>query len=457
MKRIQTIGWAQLTVAAALAFGVTAGDLLAQPGRGRETDQPRRQIDRQPGQFQPGGGRLGGMQDRFAELFKPSFTSADLEQLVDRVGLREDQAAAADALFQTYLEQFNAAAEIWRGEIEAVREQMRRDRDMSRTREIPAMMLTWRAERSKMARSFQEDVQLLLDERQQSRWTDWERAYRRSQALPEGRLAGEQVNLIELVEEMDLSLEESSDLLELLGEYEVDLDRALRARDAALPEIEQELAEALQAEDVDLALGAHEAAQELRRAVQEVNRRYASRCEAVLPTEHQAAFDRKVREMSYPQVFRPTRLETAFPAALKLDTVDADQQATIASLQERYMQELQASRERQIELIDAAEASDEPRWLERLRAREESGDDIEDRRDRRRFDPENMPEEWRVRMELRELERETLRHLREALTEEQIEQLRESLGMDERGFEEGRPGRRDRLERRGPGREGRGG
>ncbi len=429
--------------ATALLCGMTAG-AWAQPGRDRDSDE-RRDRWMQPGrEGQPG--RFGGM-EHFTEMFQPGFTSKDLDELAQRVGLSEDQAAAAEALFQGYLEQFNASAQIWRSEIEAMREEMREERDFSRLREIPALMLKWRAERAKMGQALQEEVKLLLDEKQQSRWVDWERAYRRQHALPEGRLAGEQLNLIELVEELDLSLAASGDLLDVLSQYEHELDRALQERETALPEVEQTMSEAMQEQDVEVALSAYKAGQELRQKVQEVNRRFAARCQALLPAERQQAFARKVQELSYPQVFRPTRAEGAFAAVLNLESLDRDQRAAVESLQERYQKDLEANRQAQIKQIDGAETSDEPRWLERMRQREEGdGEDGGDWRDR--FDPENMPDEMRVRMEQRELERDTLRHLRDTLTEQQLESLRDVIGEEREGWRPGGPG--------GPGRPGEG-
>jgi hypothetical protein len=423
----------------ALILGVAAADLQAQPGRNNQDSrqaQPGQRTQpgqRQGGQGQPGrqGGRQGGFGQDMTSMFEPDFTSKDLDDMARKVAFAEDQQAAAEALFQVYLEEFNASAEIWQSEIEALREELRQERDFSRMREIPAMMLSWRAEKSKMGQAFQEEIQLLLGEKQQSRWTTWERAYRRTHSLPEGRLAGEQLNLISLIEEMQLSLSDSGEVLDLLGQYEVELDRALQERETALPEVEQAMSEALQEQNVDIALSAYQAGQELRKKVQEVNRRFASRCQAVLPAEHQPSFARKVQELSYPQVFRTTRTEGTFQAVLNLDSLSSDQARSIESLQERYLKDLEAKRVEQIKQIDEAEASSEPRWLERMR-----DTDQDQQRDRRQqFDPENMPPEFRLRMEMRELEQDTMRHVRDVLSEEQLERLQAVVGDEGgRGF-----------------------
>ncbi|HEB60472.1 MAG TPA: hypothetical protein ENJ06_01465 [Phycisphaeraceae bacterium] len=425
-----------LLAAGSMLFPVAA---QAQPGNGLRQGQP---VQGQParGQRGPGmrgnrGGRGGGgFRERMADMFQPSISSKDLARMAQLIDLTDDQKQAVEESFRGYLESFNEAAGETQEKIAQLRAEVQDSGDRSRFRELVPVMAEFRAKKAELEKNFFEEVQLLLDENQLDRWTEYEKARRREESLPQGRLSGEALDLVATVTEMDLDQEQAAAVKDTLKKYEAELDEALASRDEALPELEQQMAEQLQNESVEGAMEVYGEIQKYRMAVKKINQDYAAKIEALLPEEKRAGFHKKVLQRTYPGVFDTTRAEQVFHVVLAMDSLDDEQRESVLSLQDTYLHDLAADRKKLVDVIEEEEKSATPAWLAQVSGMNKNGG---------RDEPSPRMKQM---MEIRTLDRDVLRHLRDVLTEEQFARLQEVFrpqrapGQRQQGGRFGRPG-----------------
>jgi hypothetical protein len=429
LVRSATFRWS-VALAGSLILA-SASHTLAQPQR---DDRPGRSGQMQPGargqqpggpRFGAGGGRMGGMFSP-EQLFEPDITDAELEEISALLRLSEDQADAVLGLFAMYQEEFALAAEGMRAELDQAREDMReqmreqmRDGD-GRDRGVrgnPSMMMemaerlrTWESHKQNMEKAFLDEVKLLLDEGQLDRWPSLERSRRRDHLLPQGRLSGEQLDLIAMVREMRLSQEVTAELIGTLGAYERELDAALVRRDEVAAETEMRAMELLMQEEIEQALALYAEATEVRRAVQEVNRRHTQAIRSRLPDDLAATFERKVMEQSHPRVFRPSPIDRSIERIRASETLD---EATISAIDDAmavFQRDRDALRLRLVEVMEEEEQQAIPQGL------------------RARFLGEARNEQLdELMQEIRDLEMSAMRQMRSLLPEDEADRLEQEI------------------------------
>jgi hypothetical protein len=337
------------------------------------------------------------------------------------------------------------AAEI-EARVEQMRAQWRGMRDLMPSREERRAMLDefadravdWINVRERLRQQFMTDLQTVLSERQMEDWSAFTRAMRRMKSMSRGEFAGESVDLIQLVDQLDLEPTEREQIQAVLEPYAISLDEALKVRDEYLDESRPKLMDAMAAGDLDRARTMIERENQLRQVVRMVNDRYADAVLALaadgLAAETAAAFRQAWREAAYPRIYRTTPMQRAFDAALELEGLDQDLIEAIRAIRDSYLADLAV---RNSGLVQLTRKSDAEQAIERLEM-------IAARMDGNMMIPPDNPlrDAFRERMDL---ERDYRTQLEALLTEEQIEQL---PPMRERGARGDRPNRGDRGDRR---------
>src|SRR5207247_963072 len=84
---------------------------------------------------------------------------------------------------------------------------------------------------------------------QKQRWPAMWRHLTREKSLNRGRLSGESLDLLRMVDEVAFPLELRESLKPILGDYEMRLDAALQARNAELERGGREMLQAAQGRD----------------------------------------------------------------------------------------------------------------------------------------------------------------------------------------------------------------
>jgi hypothetical protein len=160
----------------------------------------------------------------------PPLTRSELRVIDSIIGLTPDQRELTSALYDDFFERFQTeAAEIESQVIALIDESIYRE-DGNPLQQAEKLAEQWNERREDLRKSLVSDLRLLLDLQQVELWPKVEREMRRNELLPSGRLAGEQVDLIRLVDTYAQGWDTDAELVALLDQYAERLDRALIAR-----------------------------------------------------------------------------------------------------------------------------------------------------------------------------------------------------------------------------------
>jgi len=369
-----------------------------------------------------GGGRSG-----------QPVTAEEVERYARILGLDADQDEALRMVFEAvemeYTEAEQAAETRRRALIDSVREAQAQGKPFDHTvfrDKMPAIEQAQRDAWGRLEKQFFDDMRAIVTPDQAERWPAIERQRRRDRDLGEGRLAGESVDLIALSEKVGIPEESRSEVDPLLRRYELDLDRALLARDESVS-----AARAMLGGPGEVRLGAPPApgtvaqimgseefakaraeAQDARRSLREVNDRYARQVSAALPPDASARFTEAYRAASYPRIFRDPYFVRALDGAGRFEDLTEAQRAEIDSIRAAWQRESGTINDRWASAVHQAEneqgidASMPPSQLARMaEARGETSP---------------IAEAWQAR---RDLESRMLDRLKGVLTDGQRDRL----------------------------------
>lgn len=286
-------------------------------------------------------------------------TTRELDVWMNLLELNEDQRAAAQTLHQAYQEEFRQESRALQDLMKTAQQEFMETQDTSAFREIGKKSAVHTKKMEALDRQLMDDMKSLLEPRQAGLFPKVERHHRRVKSLPAGMLAGENVNLVAIVGDLD-SGSLSAEFKEALEQYEIDLDRALVERDQQRQELEKQAEASMQDFDpskMDFTK-IREMMQAGRRAgvrVRDVNERHARRLSALLNGEAREKFEDKVRRATYPSVYRQPYVLKAIDAAIEFDDLTPDQAGGIKAIREGYLRDAAAVNERWAAAISTEE------------------------------------------------------------------------------------------------------
>jgi len=300
-------------------------------------------------------GGFDGFAKRERNRLEP-VTAEELERYNTKLGLDTGQVVFANELFTEYhgrLMVINSEEQLMHQELS---ERFRKGHDegegMSPDEMMEAMQTMERrrneiaAKREALTQEFFADYKLVLAAEQLEEWPAIERMRRRERELAPGTFPGEDIDLIAVCRELELVFdpERGSDgpaaLEEVLGRYEIEIDRLLQARSAvsaAHPngdpgggmrfaiEIDSEKFENWQSDYRD-------AGMRLRNGQQKYVRQVAE----LLSPESKAEFEGHIDRLSYPRIFARSAVETQVEAIRGLEDLDEEQRGAIERMDSEY-------------------------------------------------------------------------------------------------------------------------
>jgi Spy/CpxP family protein refolding chaperone len=381
-----------------------AAPALAQVGEGRRAREGDRrgEDDLVPNMRRLIMGGAGGMEGQ-------TLSRRIVEDALAPLMLGDEQRDVA----MTLMEGYEGRVEQLREDVRAMREEtMRAARDAgdgSGFEKMREAMLKARDERKKLDTQLMADLQAVLTPEQAKGWGDVERTIRRGQSLRRGIAAGERTDLHAIVREMELPAESTRALAPVMEQYSLDLDRELLARDT-LADAGPDFFSLMRGGDADAIEKSLTARRDAAIKVREVNRRFTSQVQGLLPEERKAEFARRVKEASYPSIYRATRGARAMEAALGMEDLTEEQRSSIQVAKDAYEASVAATNDKLAKAWDEAEASFDPARFARegprgMRQREGS------------------EEAQALRQARRDAEQRAISQLREVLTPEQAERL----------------------------------
>lgn len=424
------------TLAVVAGLALVASDALAQPGTGGGRGQGGGQGGGGPG-GRMGGGPGGGMGGRMGDFNAPAIERRNMDKYAGVLGLSADQKEVAESLLEGYEQQTRELRESMRTKMEEIRDKARDTGDMSVWGEMREIGERAQADRKKLDASLMTDLKSILSPEQEERWPVFERAQRRDQSLRRGFVSGERVNLFELVDRSELEPAQKQALDPILGEYDVELDRALQARNAAYESAFGQFGRMFGGEggpDMEKAQEAMDKGREAAFRVRDVNRRFARQIGEAMPEDKRPGFANAFLRESFPEVYRPTQAARSVEAALGLADLTTEQKESVAALRESYTRSLETANAKMREAIEKQESEATVAGMMQRFGRGGQGEDP-------------MGD---IRRERRELGDTTVESLKKILTPEQAERLptaedRGGPGGQNRGGEDApAPRRRNR-------------
>jgi hypothetical protein len=367
----------------------------------------------QPGEGRGRGGRGGG--DLWREMGRQMrgdpLRARDVERAAELVGMTEDQQAAAKTLVEGYEQQLRAMRDEERAQREEAMEAFRDGTgDRSAFAGVREQMSKQREKQAQLETQLLGDVKALLSPEQAEKWAGAEATIRRDQRLRRGLVSGERLNVREIVHDMKLEGDAAGDVEGILQQYDIEVDRQLAARDQLM---EQPMPEFRGFQDPDTMEAIRErmgARREAAVKVRDVNKRFASQVEGVLPEGQREAFKERVREGTYPEIFRHTSGMEGILKAILMPDITPEQLEQVERIREEYKTKLGALQTRAVAAWDEMETQMTP---DRIGGG--AGGGMRDA----------MRPLGELREERRGIDRATLEELKKVLTEDQAKELPE--------------------------------
>jgi hypothetical protein len=230
-------------------------------------------------------------------------------------------------------------------------------------------------------------------------------------------MSGERVDLVAMVDEPDIKTalgDSRAKLADSLVSYEEEMDRAIKNRDEVRAEVAEGFQEARQSGDPEKMNEIIEKGREASARVRDVNRKYARLMMETLEGDAKVAFEKRFKEQSFPEVYRPTRAARAIDGAMGLNDLTPEQKTQVEELKASYARAMEPLNEK---LAKATQENEETMTAEGMMRMFGGG-------------PQEGPLAD-ARRERRDQMNDTVEKLRKILTPEQVERL--PSGNDEGG------------------------
>lgn len=287
-----------------------------------------------PALAQYGASGYGNPALRISET--PPFTRADLRIMDSILGLTPAQRELTDALHSEFFDRYRDEATAVRLEVEALVEEAAITQKQEPLHEGSDRVTKWNQRVEEMRAQFVDDLRLLMDQNQIRLWHKVERELRRKDQIGDGRIAGEGIDLIRLVDAHIDGWADDPELVAELERYADQIDRAIVARKRFLDSEETDGFYAMQQNDPERALDLLKESLDLRKRVLELNTQTLDRLRTHLSTETHDDLADAFYEQSIERAIPASPLAQRIDAARELPTLSADQRARIAEALARY-------------------------------------------------------------------------------------------------------------------------
>jgi hypothetical protein len=292
--------------------------------------------------------QVGAWRAMAGGMTTPNVGARQLKLYAKILELTPAQTEAAEAVLGAYETEYLAAIKRFQEIQQAANQEFMQSGDMQLVQQaVQDAMKKFSKRASTLETSLMNDLKALLEPAQLERWPRLERVHRRMTTINWGSLSGESVDLVDLVEGLRLSSEQASPLSPVLQQYELDLDRELKARNALIEEQMSDWFEKGFA-NFDLEKMKKQAAdtREAGRRILELNKKYAAQVQSLVPQELQAEFADKVRLSSHPVVYRMSYASRVLQAATDMKDLEPAQREAIATIRASYARDAQTANEK---------------------------------------------------------------------------------------------------------------
>jgi len=353
--------------------------------------------------------------------FKPSLGEPAIRVIVRALELDGDERAVVEDLHEAHVRRvYQEGGEVRRRCVELIEEAQLTGKGKG-LEEVQEIQDTWRDRRERLDEEFLQELRLILTAEQEQRWAVVERELRRMEEMARGRMSGEGVDVIGLVDAAGVDVADGSEAAKVLERYARSIDGALRARAAYFEDHPMGEVRPLVESDPGEALRIFERARTLRMEVRDTNRRYVEEVASALGGED----GEKVRTAWVDRVAgygakRESIADNAIKGAKGLGSLSPEQVRTLEGIEERYAEERAEWTADYAEAVMEVEEDTIPQQLERALAGDGAPEELY-QRGMQEWETERarIPELARVWRERLELDRRVRREVDGVLTEAQ--------------------------------------
>jgi len=275
------------------------------------------------------------------------FSTDDVADMSEFLSMDDDQKGVVLDMHSAYFANWSKDQKVLMEAVQAVTEEFQTNNDMSVFLDLNEMMQDFEKSSGKNLDALFEDVALVLNEDQFTRWQAYKLRSFRRRTLPtvtgQGvSVSGASTDLIAIYEdsvEPDIQDEEvKQNLAGIFLSYGREMDTALRSFIVVKAKTTEESMEI----GMDW-LNNMEAVEDLLKrftdaaiGVRKVNDRYQGRIAAAIPSEPRAEWKKQYNRSAAPAVYTPTFIHEAFDIALEMSELTEDQSTQITDLKARY-------------------------------------------------------------------------------------------------------------------------
>lgn len=268
--------------------------------------------------------------------FSPEYTRTDIGIIARVLALTDAEREPLVTLHEGYIAALKQRGDALGEDLDERVERAQATMDIEGATAKPEETEAWEKEAKEIKEGFLSDLKSLLTGEQADRWPLAEREMRRFKQIGSGRLGGESLDLVRIVEENLPEVWAMPSVSEVLLRYAESMDGALKARQDAIGGEKASEFETLVGKDKAAALKMWEDAQTKRIVVRDLNLRYAEQIAGLLPGERATQFRRLVLEKAYPGLVKPSRSEKVIRAAASLATLSESQREQIRGIVDGY-------------------------------------------------------------------------------------------------------------------------
>ena len=284
-------------------------------------------------------------------ITNPPVNQREFDMMVKMLAFDEIQQEIALDMFSVLQDEFGEMASVAQEMQRGAREEFQRTREPSMWREYGERLERFNERREDLGDQFWTDVKILLTEEQAPQWEAFERRRFRGRAISrqEQVLSGVTVDLVILTDDMALPAEKQELIKDVVGQYELELDRKLRAYRRVADE-QQEKADELGQngnwmQNMDEYNEIFATVRDELVGVRGIHEKYLNQLTSRLGEELAAELMGRFNKAAYPDIYRDSYVDNGMRQVLELDSLTAEQREYVAALQSNWAAESQRMRE----------------------------------------------------------------------------------------------------------------
>ena len=284
-----------------------------------------------------------------------SITRKGFDAYTRMLGLDEDQKAAAKDLFDGNRTANKTLGEELQAKVRQLSEKARESGDwQGLQKEMPTLNGEFQDKATKLQDQFFEDLKGLLTEQQIEKFPAVERHRRREIAMRFGLAFGMSTDVVEVARLAKLDVDSNEEMKAALERYELDLDSLLKSYEKLGKDSQKSALEG--GFDMGKIEEALKPLNDAGKQVRDVNRAATKRIAGLIVSEEQRkAFEREVKRLEFPRIYKESHVEKSLAAALKISGLDQSQLDELKTLRDQHERDASSRNERWAKALEDRE------------------------------------------------------------------------------------------------------